>query len=212
MWEPMFDWAGLEIKNSDMVYQGHYKVIRHTLRFKLFDGAWSPWLIREQVTRKAAVAVLLFDPQSQQLLLVEQCRFGLIGEEERSPWMLELVAGLIDEGETMESTARREAWEEAGIVLDTLMPVMRCHPSPGGFSECAEIVYAPISIPKHPEKALQNPIFGLGEEGENIRLHTVSLKEAVQLLEAGRITTATAIMGIQWLQLNYAKHESSEGI
>ena len=53
------------------------------------------------------------------VILQEQFRIGAI-EAPGGPWMLEIVAGIIGPGEEIEDVVRREALEEAGLVLEEL--------------------------------------------------------------------------------------------
>jgi ADP-ribose pyrophosphatase len=66
--------------------------------------------------------------------LVEQIRIAAFDTSE-SPWLLEMVAGMVEEGETAEDVARREAMEEAGLVVGRTKPVSNYLASPGGTSE-----------------------------------------------------------------------------
>ena len=49
-----------------------------------------------------------FDPVRDEVVLVEQIRIAAYDTSE-SPWLLEMVAGMIEAGETVEDVARREA-------------------------------------------------------------------------------------------------------
>ena len=80
--------------------------------------------------RHDAVCVLPYDPQRDRVVLIEQFRVGALGKVD-NPWLIELVAGLIDKDESPDEVARREAVEEAGLELADLWPVTRYFPSPG---------------------------------------------------------------------------------
>jgi 8-oxo-dGTP diphosphatase len=62
--------------------------------------------------------VLLHDPERHEFVLVEQLRIGLIDSAEDSPWVLELVAGMLDKPEDMEAMAKREVQEETGLQIE----------------------------------------------------------------------------------------------
>lgn len=87
-------------------------------------------LSRELFVRHDAVCVLPYDPQRDRVVLIEQFRVGALGKVD-NPWLIELVAGLIDKDEAPDEVARREAVEEAGLELADLWPVTRYFPSPG---------------------------------------------------------------------------------
>ena len=68
------------------------------LKHRLFDGEWSEVLQRELLVKDEAVGILLFDPARDEVVLVRQFRTGAMNEES-APWLLELVAGMVGEGE-----------------------------------------------------------------------------------------------------------------
>lgn len=105
------------------------------LRHRRFDGEMSPRLTREVFVAGDAVTVLPYDPVRDRVLLVEQLRMGPLGRGDPLPWQLEAIAGRIDPGETPEDAARREAIEEAGLVLGCLKKVAEYYPTPGAVTE-----------------------------------------------------------------------------
>lgn len=186
------DW---EIIDEHRVYDGHFKVDQLRIKHELFEGGDSAEVLRESVGRGNAVAVVSYDPWREKIVLVEQFRAGAIGGN--NPWMLELVAGLIDPGETTESVAHREVLEELGCTLKALRPIMSFYTSPGGNSEH---VYLFLGILDSREV---QPICGLEHEGEDIRTHVLIVDEVFKRLAEGKISSAISIIGLQWLQANH---------
>ena len=74
-----------------------------------------------------------------EVVLVEQIRIAAY-DTSASPWLLEMVAGMIEEGESPEDVARREAVEEAGLNVGRIKPVLSYLASPGGTSERLSIM------------------------------------------------------------------------
>ena len=98
----------IEILESETVYRGFFRLDRYRLRHRLYSGGWSGELMREVFERGNAVAVLLYDPERDALVLVEQFRLPahLAGVP---AWQLEIVAGIIDQpGESAVDVVRRE--------------------------------------------------------------------------------------------------------
>src|SRR5215470_15117005 len=95
---------------------GHYlRVDTFKFRHRLFSGGWSELRNYDVVRRGQAVSILLYDPDRDCVVLVEQFRLpALIAGS--SPWQLEAAAGLIDTDETPEAVAIRETQEETGLV------------------------------------------------------------------------------------------------
>ena len=126
--------ADVVVETKEVAYQGFFRMEKLTLRHKRFNGEWMGPFTRELFERGQAVCVLLFDPRKDAVVLLEQFRVGAL-EDERSPWLIELVAGMVEEGETPEDVALRESEEEAGTVPTRLIPVCNYWVSPGGTSE-----------------------------------------------------------------------------
>ena len=93
------------VKKQEEVFSGFFKMLRITLRHKLFSGAWSKPIERELFQRNAAVGILLYDPIHKLVGLIEQFRVGAL-DERSGPWLFEVVAGMVDSGESLEEAAR----------------------------------------------------------------------------------------------------------
>src|ERR1044071_4420855 len=114
--------ADVEVQSRDTVFKGHFRMDRWRLRHKLFAGGWNKPIVREGFERGAAVAVLPDEPGQDKGGLIEQVRIGARAHGEAEPWLLEVVAGVIEAGETPEDVARRETLEECGGTLGVLEP------------------------------------------------------------------------------------------
>ena len=190
-----FDHSDVKILQQQIVYQGHFQLEQWKVQFRLFDGGWSAPRLREVFERGEAVGVLLFDPHRDQLVLIEQFRVG-IANKAKNPWLIEIVAGVIEQGEDLEQVARRETQEESGLEITNLFPICRYWVSPGGSSERISLFCGQV------DAELAQGIHGVAEEGEDIRLHVLSLKGAYNLLNQGKINNSSTIIALQWLQHN----------
>jgi ADP-ribose pyrophosphatase len=188
----------VELLERRIAFDGHFKIVRYRLRHELFHGGMGKELVREVFERGHAVAVLPYDPARDQVVLVEQFRIGAL-EIPGDPWLLEPVAGIIDEGETPVEVARREAIEEAGLELQDLTPACTYFVSPGGTSETCQVLIGRIEAPP------AGGVHGLADEGEDIRVHVVPLDEALKGIDDGRIRVASTIVALQWLGLHRAE-------
>ncbi|MGH7005896.1 MAG: NUDIX domain-containing protein, partial [Alphaproteobacteria bacterium] len=104
----------VEVLEKTTVWKGRFQIDRYKLRHKLHDGGWSEPFIREVFERGHAAAVLPYDPIRDLVVLIELFRPGAYAAG-RHPWLVEVVAGIIDPGEAVENVVRREAWEEAHV-------------------------------------------------------------------------------------------------
>lgn len=184
-----------EILKREVPYQGIFRMVRYHLRYRLFNGGFSNLITREVMERKSAAAVLPYDPVLDQVVLIEQFRPGALANPQ-SPWLLEIVAGVLDSDEKPEQVAEREAKEEAGCDVLDLYPVCEYFVSPGGSNEYLWIFCGRI------DASDAGGIHGLEEENEDIRTFTLPAEEAFILLQEGKIKTSPAIISLQWLQLN----------
>lgn len=192
-WQPSFNHQDVRVTKDETAFQGYFRVKQLTLSHKRFEGDEIE-ITREVFQRGDAVCVLLFDPLRDKVVMVEQFRVGSL--KGPSPWMLEVVAGVVEEGETSQEVAKREAVEEAGLVLGELKRITRFLPSPGGCDEWIDLLYAEV------DSEMAQGVHGLPEEGEDICVHVLSSDDAIELVDQGVINSSPAIIALQWLALN----------
>lgn len=188
----------VSVEQRERCFQGFYRLDRVHLKHRLFAGTMGPTISREVFVRPDAVCVVPYDPQTDTVVLVEQFRIGAL-DKSAEPWLLEIVAGLIDDDEQPEDVARREAREEANLELHELWPITTYYPSPGGSDERVYLYVGRCSTEG------VGGVFGLAEEGEDIRVHVWPLADALHAVEDGRIDNAASIIALQWLALNKQK-------
>lgn len=176
-------------------HAGFFGLDVHRLRHRRFDGGMSPWLAREVFVVGDAVTVLPYDPLRDRVLLIEQMRMGPLGRGDPLPWQLEAIAGRIDPGETPEEAARREAVEEAGLVLGALEKVAEYYPTPGAVTE---YLYSYVAMADLPDGVAG--VFGAAEEAEDIKGHLLSFDRLVEVMAAGEIGNAPLLLTVLWLQ------------
>ena len=186
----------VEIIARETLYSGFFSMDLYRFRHRLFNGEMSGEIRREIFERGHAAVFLPFDPVRDEVVLVEQIRIAAYDVSE-SPWLLEMVAGMIEEGESVEDVARREALEEAGLVVGRTKPVLSYLASPGGTSERLSIMVGEV------DATTAEGIHGLADENEDIRVHVVSREQAYQWVEEGKIDNAASVIALQWLQLHY---------
>jgi ADP-ribose pyrophosphatase len=184
-----------QVIEEELSFDGFFRIKTLNLRHTLFAGGWSPPLRRELFLRDACVGVLLYDPDRDELVLVEQFRVGLLPSG-RDPWVLELVAGIIEPGESAEQVARRESVEESDCTISELLTIAEYFSSPGGSSEFFHLYCGRVSSDG------AGGIYGLAHEGEDIRAQVFGFDDAMALMASGKINNAHTMIALQWLQLN----------
>ncbi|MEF9897240.1 MAG: NUDIX domain-containing protein [Pseudomonas sp.] len=185
----------VEIVERVNCFKDFYQLDRVRLRHELFAGGMGREISRELFVRHDAVCVLPYDAQRDEVVLIEQFRVGAMGKV-ANPWLIELVAGLIDKDEQPEEVAHREAQEEAGLVFKALWPMTRYFPSPGGSDELVHLYLGQCS------SLGAGGLHGLEEEGEDIRVKVWAFEDAMQAVRDGLIANAASIIALQWLALN----------
>lgn len=186
-----------EIVGKDVLYDGFYQMEKYYLKHTLYAGGWSEEISRELFRRTNCVAVLLYDPDTDKVVLIEQFRMGAgVAEHNERAWLVEIVAGAIDEGETAEQVAHRESKEEAGCDILELQLINRFYTTPGGSSEKISLFYGRV------DSSQIGGIHGLDHEGEDILVYAVPFEEAYQMIKDGRIESGIPMIAIQWLALN----------
>lgn len=190
-----------DIVKKESLYKGFYEMFRYSVKHNLFNGGESDIYTREILERGHAVAVFLYDPKADEVVLIEQFRAG--AAHSSNPWMVELVAGMIDDGETPENVARREAVEEAGAHLTELKLIADYYNSAGGTTETTKVYYAELDA--------QNigGIHGLDYENEDIRVFKLSSDEFLKKLDALEYNSGSLVVAGLWFKSHLATHSKT---
>ena len=161
---------------------------------RTFSGGQSGTLVREGFIGTDAAILLPYDPVHDRVLLVEQARLGPKLRNDPNPWMLEPIAGIIDAREMPEQAALREAREEAGLTISTLEHAGAFYVSPGASTD---YFYTYVGLCDLSQT--DSYLGGLADEGEDLRLHTLSFDAALSLADSGEIATGPAVFLLYWL-------------
>ncbi|MEH2920703.1 ADP-ribose diphosphatase [Samsonia erythrinae] len=186
----------VEIIARETLYEGFFSLERYRFRHRLFNGDMSGEVSREIFERGHAVVLLPYDPVRDEVVLIEQIRIAAY-DTSASPWLFELVAGMIEPGESHEDVARREAQEEAGLRVGRCRPIINYLASPGGTSERLAVMVGEV------DTRTAKGIHGLAEENEDIRVHVVSREQSYQWVEEGVVDNAASVIALQWLALHH---------
>lgn len=186
----------VELISKKTIYKGFFRMNEYRFKHRLFKGGWSAEVKREVFERGHAGVLLAYDPKRDEVVLIEQIRIPAY-ETSQTPWLLEVIAGMVEEGESPEEVVRREATEEAGITIGRCKPIVSYLSSPGGTSERMYVYVGEV------DATTATGIHGLACENEDIRVHVVSREQAYQWVEEGIIDNAASVIALQWLQLHH---------
>jgi ADP-ribose pyrophosphatase len=182
-----------EILEATTPFSRFLRVDTFRFRHRLFSGEWSKARNYDVLRRGRAVAIILYDPDHDSVVLVEQFRLPalLAGS---SPWQLEAAAGIIDTEETPEAVAVRETREETGLTLaGEPIVIQRYLPSNGGSDESVVLFCGRV------DSTSAGGVHGLPEENEDIRVVVKTLAEIEAMLDAGAIESGHTLLALYWL-------------
>jgi nudix-type nucleoside diphosphatase (YffH/AdpP family) len=179
------------------VFKRFFRIEEVTLQHELYNGSMSKEITRLILDRGDSVAMLLCDRETQLVLLCEQFRAPTY---DKGPgWLIELPAGTLEKGEDEEECARRESIEETGYSVKSLRKIACVYLSPGGSSERIHIFYGEVSMADRTGAG-----GGVIDEGEDIRLISMPIADAIAQAKSGQIQDAKTLIGLQWLELSGA--------
>jgi ADP-ribose pyrophosphatase len=185
--------SDLQIVEEKIGFARHLRVDVVRFRHRLFNGGWSGERVFDVVRRGGAVAIVLYDPDRDSVVMVEQFRLAAVYAG-RSPWQLECVAGLIEPDESAEAVAVRETREEANLeLIGPLLPIQRFMPATGSFDETVDLFCGRC------DSAGATGIHGAAEEQEDIRVVVKTLAEVETMLDRGAIDSSHTVICLYWL-------------
>ncbi len=197
-------------ETEDYNYRDKFRVYRARLRYRRQNGSMSEPSTRLNWSRGNAAAVLLYDPQADSVVLVRQFRYpvyasldhgGATASDGRGAWLLEIIAGVEEQGQSAEETVRREAEEEAGYrISGPLDRVADVYTTPGSSSERVAIFLGIIDAGVRSGQG-----GGLAGEGEDTEWVQIPRAEALAMLQRGEIYDAKTVIALQYLALQHAR-------
>ena len=193
-YQARFSHDDVEVLDRQQRYRGFVSVESLSLRHRLFASQdFGAVIQREIVRRREAAGVIVHDPTLQKFLLIEQFRAGALNAVS-TPWQLEIIAGLIDDGEDAATCLQREALEEAGCAISQLELLYRYHPSTGASDEIYNLYVATADLSQ------AGGVHGEVSEGEDILVHVFDYAQLDELMQSDRLSNASLIIALQWLQ------------
>ena len=187
-----------EIINKKNIHSGFFKMNEYILKYKKYDGSWSKEVKREIFGGAMVSAVLPYDPVKKEIVLIQQFRPGTIAKEFNN-YLYEIVAGIIDSGETAEDTAKRECLEETGCKIKKITPIQGYFPAPGSSESFYHLFLGEIDTFEGER------VMGLESENEDILVRSYKLSDVKEMMEKGEILNGLTLIALQWFFLNISK-------
>ncbi len=184
-----------KIINKTNIHDGFFKMNELTLSYRKYDGTWSKEIKRELFGGAEVAAVLPFDPIKKEIVLIQQFRPGTISKE-GSNYLNEVVAGIVDEGESPQNAAIRECYEETGCKIKKIQPIQGYFPAPGSSESYYHLFVGEVNSPT------KTIIRGLENENEDILVKSYSFDNIKKKLNNGEIINGITLVALQWFFLN----------
>ena len=181
-----------QLIESNRLFEGFLKLGRYRFTHELYAGGSSEAIVRERMEDLRAASVLLYDPNLDRVVLVEQFRIGALGQQS-NPWVIETVGGYLGTDESPEAVARREALEEANCAITNLEKICEFMVSPGISVDRIHLYCGQVDASK------AGGIHGLDHEGEDIQVVVLDADQAIGELYTGRMNSTSVIIALQWL-------------
>lgn len=183
------------ITSRERVYDGFFKMEELTIEMDKHDGG-TQTIKRLNFERGNAVGILPYDPVTDEVLLINEMRPGMLAAGEY-PFSDSLPAGMIDKGETAVQAAERELEEETGVKLNNPRVINPgAFVSSGGTSEKIALVFGTVDMKQ------AGGVHGEAAEGESIKTVVISADEFIARAEDGRLRDMKSLASAFWLALH----------
>ena len=177
------------------LHNGFFKMNEIVLKYKKYDGNWSNEIKRELFGGAQVSAVLPYDPIKKEIVLIQQFRPGTISKK-LDNYLNEIVAGIIDDGESPEQAAERECFEETGCKIKKLTPIQGYFPAPGSSESFYHLFLGEI------DTFNGTRIRGLENENEDIKVESFKIADIKKLMNDGKFLNGLTLIAIQWFFIN----------
>ena len=151
---------------------------------------------REAYDRGNGATILLYNKTNQTVILTRQFRMPTYLNGNKSGYLIECCAGLLDK-DNPEDCIKRETEEETGYKVSDIKKVFEAYMSPGSVTE---ILY--FFVAEYSKEMKVNDGGGVHEESENIEVLEFPFQQALDMIGNGEIRDAKTIMLLQYAQIN----------
>ncbi len=188
-----------KIINKKILYNGFFKMNEFTIKFKKYNGNWSKEVKRELFGGAQVSAILPYDPIKKEIILIQQFRPGTISKNFDN-YLDEIVAGIVDTGESPENAAVRECFEETGCKVKKIMPIQGYFPAPGSSESFYHLFLGEVNTFEGTR------IMGLKNENEDIMVKSYKYESVREKMKNGEILNGLTLIALQWFFLNIIKN------
>ncbi len=185
-----------KIINKKNLYSGFFGLNKYEFIHEKHNGDWTNKIDREIFTGAHVSTLLPYDPLKEEIILIQQFRAGVLSRYDED-YLYEIVAGIIDEGENPEETARRECFEETGCKVKKIIPIQSYFPAPGSSESYYHLYLGEIDTFEGKR------IRGLHSENEDILVKSFKVEVLRNMLREKQIINGLTLIALQWFFLEY---------
>ena len=185
----------VDITSKKTVFKGRYKIDEYTFDFDRAAGKGRLTDVKRLVFERGdSAAALIHDVERDVVVLTEQFR---IATHDKGPgYILEAIAGSVEEEEEPEDCIRREMMEEVGYRAGHLTLVSQGYVSPGSSSERVFLYYAPVMT----ADLVDPKASGVAAEKEEVRRVEFSREDFLARVDVAFFDDAKAMALGFWLK------------
>lgn len=177
----------VKIINRKIVFDKFFKIEEVKLQHEKFSGEMTEIITRLNFERGDSVAAIVYNEDTNKVILVNQFKFPCY--DKIGGWITEVVAGIIDEGESAKQAIKREIIEEIGYSAISVEKIASFFVSPGGTSERIFLFYATVN-----QNTKIDDGGGLDSENEDIKIVEYSPEEILNMIKQDEINDAKTII------------------
>ena len=184
-----------KILSTESAFNGFHDLMVYRLQPRSLrqKGDWTAPIEREIILCNRSALMLIYIPETDELVMGEQFRMGAYLADEDKAFMLECAAGIVDDGEDTESAAIREALEETGCEVTQTEFIGSYFSSPGVTDE-EMFMYCGRAAPG----IRDGEVFGIEQEGEEVKVHVLPAEEVRQRLDNKEIRHMMSGLALHW--------------
>ena len=184
----------IKITATEILSDNWYTLRKITYESLQKDGTWTTQS-REAYDRGNGATILLYNLESNTVILTKQFRLPTYINGNPSGMLIESCAGLLDQ-DNAEECIKRETEEETGYQISKVEKIFEAYMSPGSVTEIIHFFIAEYA--SHMKVSEGG---GLAHEQENIEVLEVGFDNALGMIDTGEIKDGKTIMLLQHLRL-----------
>lgn len=185
----------VKIIEEKLLSDNWYTLKKITFDYRNPAGQWAQQS-REAYDRGNGAVILLYNRESQTVILTEQFRMPTYVNGNATGMLIEACAGLLDK-DNAEDCIRRETEEETGYRITQVEKIFEAYMSPGSVTE---ILY--FFVAEYHKDMKVNEGGGAEHEQENIQVLELPFQQALKMIETGEIKDGKTIMLLQYAQIH----------